>query len=69
MTIEQAIATLHAMDKSSRGRFTEPEREAIQTLGVAGWSGELQPDDARLAELPAVFKDIVRIMQTKRVIQ
>ncbi len=69
MTIDEAIEILSAMDQTTKARFSEAERTAIITLGTAGWSGELQSDDPRLAELPEVIRDIVGVMKTKRIIQ
>jgi hypothetical protein len=69
MTIDEAIKVVSAMDQKTEARFSEEERTAIITLGTAGWSGELQSDDPRLAELPEIIRDIVGVMKTKRIIQ
>jgi hypothetical protein len=73
MTIDEAIAILRVTDMRSHARFSAEEREAIQTLGAAGWSGQLEPSDPRVAALPKEIRkaveDLVAIMQTKRVIQ
>lgn len=73
MTIDEALAVLHAMDMKSHARFSAQEREAITTLGTSGWSGDLEPTDPRIEALPNEIRDVVKnmvaIMQTKRIIQ
>jgi len=69
MTIDDAIATLRAMDQASEEAFSPAEREAIIVLGTAGWSGEIEPNDPRLASLPEVIAEMIRAMQAKRIVQ
>jgi hypothetical protein len=73
MSVEEAVAILKVMDMKSLDRFSDKEREAVTTLGVMGWSGDLEPTDPRLLDLPAetqnIVKKIVAVMQTKRIIQ
>ena len=73
MKLDEALAILKALDPASKEAFSAQEREAITTLGAAGWAGDIEPDDPRLQELPADlrehFVDVVKVMQTKRIIQ
>jgi len=68
VTIDEAIAVMKAMDMSEGNLepFSETEREAIVTLGAAGWAADLAEDDPRIAELPFVI-ELVQVMATKRV--
>lgn len=73
MSIDEAISVLQRINPESHERFSANEREAIQTLGAAGWSGDIQFDDSRLESLPNkirdTVRDIIRVMQAKRVTQ
>lgn len=73
MTIDEALTILKALDMTSEARFTDQEREAITNLGAAGWAGDLEPTDPRIQELPEAIREhvveLVKIMQTKRVVQ
>jgi len=71
--LDEALAILKALDPASKEAFSAQEREAITTLGAAGWAGDIEPDDPRIQELPEAlrehFANIVKVMQTKRIIQ
>ena len=69
MTIDEAIAILQAMDQATEDPFSPDEREAIRVVGAAGWSGDIQADDPRLLGLPDVFRDLISVMKTKRIVQ
>jgi hypothetical protein len=73
LTIDEAIAVLRRLDSRSTARLSTDERSAIVTLGTAGWSGDIEPTDPRLASLsPQIAEqiaDVIRVMQTKRIVQ
>lgn len=69
MTIDEAIAILRAMDQASEDPFSPAEHEAIRVLGTAGWNGDIQADDPRLLGLPDIFRDLISVMKTKRIVQ
>jgi hypothetical protein len=71
MPLDEAFKVLAAMDVTSHGRFSEVEKRAVCSVGMAGWSADLPTDDPRFAALPEetreVIRKIVQVMTTKRV--